>query len=106
MKKRSKSKDLFGEGLSIGKVFLSKIADKITEGIEVKIFDLKKRIMQGIFSSILVGLGLLALLLSLYNYLLEILRVPKTQVYLYLGVLLLAIGFFLKYKLEREARRR
>lgn len=106
MKKRSNNKDLLGEGLSIGKVFLSKMADKVIDGIEIKVFDLKKRIMQGIFSSVLVGLGIIALLLSLYNYLLEILAIPKTQVYLYLGVLLLAIGFFLKYRLEREARKR
>jgi len=103
MPKKKKEGDLWKTGLaSLGKIAMSKITDRIFEGIEKKVNRVKRRIMQGIMASILVGLGILAILFSIYFYLTESLMLSKTQVALFLGILLLAIGFFLKYKLAKE----
>jgi len=105
MAKRGNKKDLFSNLSSAGKMIFSKVLDKVIDNIEEKIINTKKRLMQSIYSSLLVGLGFLSLIGALYYYLTEVLLLSRTQVFLYLGVLLLAIGFFLKYRYLKQKRR-
>ncbi|MFC1685759.1 hypothetical protein ACFLZZ_01920 [Nanoarchaeota archaeon] len=106
MKRGNKKKSLLSiDTINMGKKILNTLTDKLIEGIEEKFVTLQKRLSQILLSSLLVGLGLLALIFSFYSYLKESLTLSNSQILLYIGAIMLAIGFFLKYKLAKEVKK-
>ena len=103
MAKKGKVGGVFDEGISkFTKLITSRLLSQTFEDIKEQIMITQKKIMNNFFGSLLVGLGFLVLIYAFYNYLVETLLLTRSQITLFVGLLLLAIGFFLKYNASRK----
>ena len=77
---------------------------KIFSQLQASLTKLEERLVKKLFSSMLVGFGIILLLIAGFFYLLEFAVVSKTTAFISLGAAFIIIGYFLKYLILKEQR--
>jgi len=93
--------------LLMGTIFptLKAGAVDVMEEVERRAIALQERAVRRLAIVLVNGVAIVFLLFSLFYYLIEFRGMYRTHVFLYLGVALLLISFFMKYQLLKEQTR-
>ena len=67
-------------------------ADAVIDHLEERILMLQKKMLRHLFIMLCIGAGVVALLISLYFYLIDVLQWPRHTIFLVLGFALLIIA--------------
>lgn len=85
---------------------LNNATQNLMDTVKSNMMQLQERMAEKLFSSLLIGLGIISLVVAIFFYLREYVAVTKTQAFFGVGIILLLIGYVLKYlslKKERGA---
>lgn len=88
---------------NFSQILVASVVPPITEGTEIILDNVEKRInkiktkvLKSVISLLIIALGSLFLILSLFFFLVEQLELSKSLSFLVIGVIILIIGFILK----------
>lgn len=79
-------------------------ADILLRKTELRAMKMQERLMRGFSVAAAQVIGVMLLFLALFFYLVQVVGVPLWQSFLYVGILILLGGFYLKYKYLKDRK--
>ena len=73
-------------------------AEKIMDNIEQRLLHIEKRVWKKVYSLLIIGVGLLFLVFSLFFYLKEYLAWNNTMAFFSIGIVIFIMGLLLKLR--------
>jgi hypothetical protein len=75
--------------------------DELFSGLESRAMEFRKRFMRKMFASVLIGTGAMFLFVALLLYLVQIFEITWATALLIVGIVILAIAFFINVQSRR-----